>query len=226
MQGHLSLFRVQHSTHSALYLSSSVTPSRAQRPSHGPYSQLIPAHNPHPTRLTFTKPHTRFTLTCTTHPQTHTLTHTSKCPGDKIIQIPGDWEPPRAEVVSFHPASEGLLSTYYVPGPKGSVGSTAGTVSPGAHMESSLLPVIKWILMKTRALLLSQGQLSVLQGRCYRLAQDKSVTIQPCEDSLRPGDAPSAGQAAVIFSGVVVARGSLDARAGETPRHHPASASV
>lgn len=154
-------------------------------------------------------------------------THTSKCPGDKITQIPGDWEPPRAEEMSFHPSSEGLLSTYYVPGPKGSVGSTAGTVSPhGAHMESSLLPVFKWILMKTRALLLSQGRLSVLQGRCYRLAQDKSVTIQPCEDSLRPGDAPSAGQAAVIFPGVVTARGSLDARAGETPRHRSASASV
>ena len=129
--------------------------------------------------------------------------------------------------MSFHPSSEGLLSTYLtLPGPKGSVGGTAGTVSPGAHMESSLLPVIKWILMKTRALLLSQGRLSVLQGRCYRLALDKLVTIQPCEDSLRPGDAPSSGQAAVIFPGVVIARGSLDARTGETPRHPSASASV
>ena len=147
---------------------------------------------PHTTQV-HKAPHTIHTHMHNSSSDAHT--HTSKCPGDKITQIPGDWEPLRAEEVSFHPSSEGLLSTYLtLPGPKGSVGGTAGTVSPGAHMESSLLPVIKWILMKTRALLLSQGRLSVLQGRCYRLALDKSVTIQPCEDSLRPGDAPSSAR--------------------------------
>ena len=42
-------------------------------------------------------------------------------------------------------------------------------------MESSLLPVTKRTLMKTRVLRPSQRRLSALQGRCYWLAQDKSV---------------------------------------------------
>lgn len=119
VQSQRLLFRVQHATHGARDPSPALTPSRAQDPdtahTHSSRTTHFCAQSTPHTTCVHKAPPMIHTHTHSSSSDAHTHPHTSKCPGDKIIQIPGAREPPREGEMCFHPSSDSLLSTWSCP---------------------------------------------------------------------------------------------------------------